>query len=924
MPEWVDYLTGFCINCTDAWLSQVRRHLAGMLARELRRIGPSADSADPTAWIKGRADVAIRFWTQEYYRLVYPLRFGIDREAAGYGSSGQNRSSGHVGALLRWPAQDARSEEGGSGYETLRLRERFLDEMKLPPILPAAFWGPSSTTGDGTAPVRTSALAADQVGDIAATLYLALYDAAQASGRFDWLHALRLGVAVSPVWPEIEPDIPSLLKPPAVSGAAPLVELARAVAGFFQPGVPGAPGTGSPAEKAAPGTPDPDCSLVASVASLIEKLAAHPPTEEVVEVLRACRSTPLGRNHQASLNVELAVVVGGAQRIKQYVFESPGLNEIRGASTLLDEATREIRKKVEECLGPELVLRAAASTVVFLCPAAQAEKWRETIRRLLLSRCQVARVTTGVAKAKLADFLAEPGAFIGQAYRDQERERFSRQGPHWEPLPFEARCTLCRQRPASELYLFPGDEQAQPVCEPCRRKREKGRRERTGKSAAILNWVQVSARDLLAGRLGPGGKGWPETAVAQSGQSREGAAPGLDNQADGRTVPESEFKFFPNEISEIVGLDAEQGGRHREGEERRRLLAVLYADGNNFGRIVQRLKTLGQQRQWSHRVEAVTQAAVSLALADAIVQARKRSGRSFSHLPVEVLALGGDDVSLLLASSIALPVAAEFTRLTDAEFGRATAEAGEVTASFSTGVAVSHPSSPVRRLVELVEDEDGLLHWAKRAKVAGGSAGSADADGGRIAFWFTTSSEQLPESISDHLSRHFRKESLHGPVYLTLQPFTSRELEFLLDKARQLLSATSTAQSGEGVSDEEGTGNVTEKPGRAASVTGALTRLVTPFVKETPPIAALHYSYRAAREQSAGIPLRLCSLLEQPVADGSSWQSVFNARGWFPVLTIPGRPPFGGIVNDSGTTPASAAPMFTPLVDLWQIVKLLD
>ena len=34
------------------------------------------------------------------------------------------------------------------------------------------------------------------------------------------------------------------------------------------------------------------------------------------------------------------IVAAGAQRIKQFVFESPGLNEIRGASTQLDDCIK--------------------------------------------------------------------------------------------------------------------------------------------------------------------------------------------------------------------------------------------------------------------------------------------------------------------------------------------------------------------------------------------------------------------------------------------------------------------------------------------------------------------------------------------------------------------------------------------------------
>jgi hypothetical protein len=76
------------------------------------------------------------------------------------------------------------------------------------------------------------------------------------------------------------------------------------------------------------------------------------------------------------------IVAAGAQRIKQFVFESPGLNEIRGASTQLDDCIKDLQKQVGDELGPEVVFRAAASTLEFLAPLETDSKGRKWVERL--------------------------------------------------------------------------------------------------------------------------------------------------------------------------------------------------------------------------------------------------------------------------------------------------------------------------------------------------------------------------------------------------------------------------------------------------------------------------------------------------------------------------------------------------------------
>ena len=555
------------------------------------------------------------------------------------------------------------------------LRRRFLDGEALPPLLPAPAEG------------ETSELLADRLLSRTALANVLLR---QAGTPPEVLHAVRLALLTHPLLEHLEADLSRW--PLALS----LARFLNGTAGAVPEGLP----------------------------------------ETAAAVLTAIRDGTAPEEGRVWL------VMAAAQRIKRYVFETPGLNEIRGASTLLDEWTEAGAETVSREVGPEVVLQAAASTLLFLAPApedGQGERWDRRLRRMLYERTCAAFPAAGVAEVPARTLLEDYRSAVGRVLGELARDRAEARVPRWEALPFEARCHLCRSRPAEGWTDLPGETEPVPLCRVCDTRREVGRQQRAAKLEQVLGWL---GQDPSA--LGVRSEGW----IAQT------------------VGPAAEGGFIPDDA-------------------RRPLLATVYGDGNNFGAVASRLTTLAMALQWTQRVKGASRAAAAVALARATQEtAMERGWRPggppvLPRLPFQVLALGGDDLLLLAWAPVGLRFAREFLTLMDLEFRPGTGpRLTDPPIAFSLGVLMADHKTPVWRTVEFTERE--LLKWAKRAFRESGLAQ------GNVAMLLATTPEQIPADLKVHRQQMYLRRGESCDYCFTLRPLTAEELAFLLEKAVRL------------------------------------------------------------------------------------------------------------------------------------------
>jgi hypothetical protein len=546
------------------------------------------------------------------------------------------------------------------------------------------------------------------------------------------------------------------------------------------------------------------------------------------------------------------------QRIKHYVFETPRLNEIRGASTLLDKLTEVSEQALSEAYGPEVVLRAVGATLVFLAPSGEvASQWVERLRRAFYMATGTAFAAGAATEVAVDDLLTRESYRQARDLIDDKvkQDRAVAAQPTYEALPFEARCRVCRIRPAEGWEArLPGEPDPVPLCRVCKTKRELGLPQRKGKAEEMLQWLHLTN----PAALGVEGK-TPEEYVAQ---------------ALGRANSE-EKGFIPPDV-------------------RRPLVATIYGDGNNFGAVGENLLNMSLGLQWSQRVLWTTRAAAAVALARATQETaddrgwKPNQGPVLPRLPFQVLALGGDDLSLFAWGPVGVRFARDFTRLTNLEFKTPEQEAQRLvdrSIAFSTGMLITDYKAAVRRTVDVAEHD--LLKWAKQAfRERGLMEGS-------VAPLLAVTQEQVPDDLKVYRWRMYTKEGPFLSFCLTLRPFSAEELAWLVQEAEALRDQY-----------------------------GSLHRLVAPFVQSNPLVAMLHYIYQRAR--ASGQPDHWLIALEDRLEGARDREGFPQALREFrypagPSSKLDGRRPFGLQIKDDN----GKSIWFTPLYDLLELVKVL-
>ena len=297
---------------------------------------------------------------------------------------------------------------------------------------------------------------------------------------------------------------------------------------------------------------------------------------------------PTGRDFEMPV-----LLAADADRVTEYVFETPGLPEMRGASALLKWLNLDgIQGLLEEAGVPAAfvddtprgcLVYAAGGGVLALVPQTKAEPLREAMERLYPGHTGAATTTCVKVDADVSQVRDGFGELVKQAGQKLRTAKGQKTAlPVFELLPFIRRCDACRKRPAVEfLPPYPG-EPPEARCRVCTAKRERGREDRLSKEH----------RELGVGRA-------------------------------------------PRDLEEIA--EASNG-----------YIGVVYADGNSLGDWFQQTGKVMEYRERSRGV----QHAVNTALLGAL-----RENCAVHQHPFEVILVGGDDVLLIVPACDALPVA---------------------------------------------------------------------------------------------------------------------------------------------------------------------------------------------------------------------------------------------------------------------------
>ena len=459
-------------------------------------------------------------------------------------------------------------------------------------------------------------------------------------------------------------------------------------------------------------------------------------------------------NHSFLIQIEVP-------SIKSYVFGTDPLNEVRGASALLDQLNRSGMKHILcERLNGSVIEQVYANGGAAQFVAQTAEEsavdaaCRNLVRYLRDQTAGEVRAAYGFAPLQSANAYRQ--AVRLAYYRLRCQREFGGFRYSVPTLPLVQECFSASHLPATHRSSWSAEDTG-PLSKSSRRKRQAGRSARAGD--LWCGWMHYLSEAGI----------WPAEASWSALRCKE--------------------------IAEIGKRSSKHG-----------YLGVVYADGNAMGKTVQALDRLETCRYFSSIIDQSIRTACYSGLAEVtgseIEQVRDRADQDFSSLtsathtlPADILLLGGDDLLVALpadrALDFALHVCNEFERLTREriaslrddlarQFFRE--QIGDRGFTISCGVAIAPSTHPFYLMLDLAEQ---LLRNAKRSIDVGDADAAYDTDDiARVDFHVMAGSGAIPEE----------RDPLEGcgdapATSRTLRPLTVEQLNSLRTAVGELRRA---------------------------------------------------------------------------------------------------------------------------------------
>jgi len=420
--------------------------------------------------------------------------------------------------------------------------------------------------------------------------------------------------------------------------------------------------------------------------------------------------------------------VGGVQ---SYIFDGSRLREWRGASALLDRAERvALPETIRDLEGSVTVLREGGGVMVL---GVGADVATDDVVQALIDEYQHEAPGARVYGASVSFRESVQDTLSVLTFRvERNRGKKLRVDSKSMLLGAMARpCDSCGRRPAEEGTEISDDGRL--VCGVCSHKGRHGGNVRRGEAEASV----------------------------------------LDRFRDHLQDSEEQAEVDPDDLTDCLPDDLNAVAEAGHGS-----IALIQADGNSLGKTVQQIASLDQYAALAEGVDG----AVETALFNTLAQ----HGPANGTLPWEILFLGGDDILIATADTIALEVALSLTnrieKRTDDLFATdSLRDLGRSHLSMGVGIGVADPHVPISVLRSLAHElERSAKKRTYRLQNEDPDTEVSTFDLHRIA----GSGSASLSHIRDHVLRPRRARGFEN-VSLTQRPFTLEELTDVLEVARQ-------------------------------------------------------------------------------------------------------------------------------------------
>jgi GGDEF domain-containing protein len=444
-----------------------------------------------------------------------------------------------------------------------------------------------------------------------------------------------------------------------------------------------------------------------------------------------------------------SLVALDTDHIKQYVFATDRLKEIRGASSILDGLNRQEMRNVAVKFQA-LPIYTNGGAGLFVVDAGSAQEFKLNVQQAYRQKSQGRASITGVIQDLPEDAPDDRKVLMEYPLKYEldlmrYRLRTIKDSPpdiiSLPSHPFMRPCYSCGIEYAEDVDrtgTADPDERDAVYCASCLKKREEDKDVRD----SMKEYTEKRANAISASPL------WDRVL---------GRLRNIDYDIPEGTKRPEDFNYFRNfaKAKDYLGL--------------------IYADGNSMGAEIENLKNLQEIDDFAHLIDDSIYEAVcdAIKMHLPVWKGRTEENDIIERLfPFDLLLLGGDDVVMVTSAAasmdVALTIAERFHELTKAKDPK-----GEGY-TLSIGVILAPIKYPFGLLQDLAES---ALKFAKKD-----GARAKDGDRTRINFFKLTGGSE-PDFKDVYNKLYHRKDEWEKDreFYATLRPYTVQDLQLLLN-----------------------------------------------------------------------------------------------------------------------------------------------
>lgn len=466
---------------------------------------------------------------------------------------------------------------------------------------------------------------------------------------------------------------------------------------------------------------------------------------------------------------KVALVKGGAVKIKEYLVETNNIQEIRGASILLDEINQQrIEQLCRQHWTPEVLVYSGGGNILLIVPEKDGKKAAYLIEDMIRQITVSARGVATYAPVSLSDLVPQR---FSQTFGWLEMKKAERQ---------MAMLPVNDDGFSKDINLY--------------------RPEKMIEKLEFIPLVSLESIDQDPFSTSSGKR------ICQLCKTRDavhylkkykGETPATCWSCTHKIIAGKNVNRFVQEISDVLnrcGLairiddfcetleDLADGNRND-------YIGVIYGDGNNMGGVVEKINSLSMYRYFSHLVDSAAKYAVYTSLHNVLgAKFTKENKANF-----EIIVVGGDDVFLIVPGEYALEVARKMGEKFDYILRQYRGEQHNWSITFSLGVAIGEYKLPFIRLY------DTAVQLLKSAKTYQKQNVGQNKNGGTIDFMKLKTSTPFASGIKEYRKLNYERPVSYGGrktlLRQIMRPYTFSQLKALEEWLEELKQKVPTARS---------------------------------------------------------------------------------------------------------------------------------